>query len=75
MAIVQRDEIALSQSRLSQRSQSDMISGKSDRNSSETEGKLLNVEGEVCIGIQCWRLGYFRWGRPVFLSFSYGQTV
>ena len=56
MAIVQRDEIALSQSRLSQRSQSDMISGEADRNSSEREGKLLNVEGEVRMGIQCWRL-------------------
>ena len=51
MAIVQRDEIALSQSRSllsSQRSQSEMISGEADRNSSEREGKLLNVEGEVC---------------------------
>ena len=27
------------------------------------------------VGIQCGALGYLRWGRPVFLSFAYGQTV
>lgn len=47
MAVVQKEEIALSQSR-SQSSRSQRSRSVADKSPSCSEGKLMNVEGEVC---------------------------